>query len=94
MRVGDMRKLTIPPQMAYGPSGMRGTIPPNAWLVRALLLFLGWVLHTGGGAHVVSACVAVCRVEWTRQPACRSACTVLTHFRRRRPPHACSVTGV
>jgi hypothetical protein len=34
MRVGDKRKLTIPPQMAYGTSGVRGAIPPNAWLVR------------------------------------------------------------
>lgn len=32
MRVGDKRRLTIPPQMAYGGSGVRGTIPPNSWL--------------------------------------------------------------
>ena len=32
MRVGDKRKLTVPPQMAYGPSGIKGTIPPNATL--------------------------------------------------------------
>ncbi|KAL4422597.1 hypothetical protein ABPG75_008794 [Micractinium tetrahymenae] len=33
MRVGDKRRLTIPPQMAYGTSGVKGAIPPNAWLV-------------------------------------------------------------
>ncbi len=32
MRVGDKRKLTVPPQMAYGPSGIKGAIPPNATL--------------------------------------------------------------
>lgn len=32
MREGDKRKLVIPPQMAYGTSGVRGAIPPNAWL--------------------------------------------------------------
>ncbi len=32
MRVGDKRKLTVPPQMAYGTDGVRGTIPPNATL--------------------------------------------------------------
>ena len=33
MRVGDKRRLTVPPQMAYGSQGVRGTIPPNATLV-------------------------------------------------------------
>ena len=33
MRVGDRRRLTIPPQMAYGPKGVKGSIPPNATLV-------------------------------------------------------------
>ncbi|CAH8304262.1 unnamed protein product [Eruca vesicaria subsp. sativa] len=31
MRIGDKRKLTIPPSMGYGTSGA-GEIPPNAWL--------------------------------------------------------------
>jgi len=33
MRVGDKRRLTIPPQMAYGASGVPGAIPRNATLV-------------------------------------------------------------
>ncbi|KAH7537907.1 hypothetical protein FEM48_Zijuj03G0142700 [Ziziphus jujuba var. spinosa] len=32
MRVGDKRRLTIPPSMGYGAKGAGGTIPPNAWL--------------------------------------------------------------
>ncbi|KAM7272352.1 hypothetical protein ACFE04_027015 [Oxalis oulophora] len=32
MRVGDKRKLTIPPSMGYGSRGAGGKIPPNAWL--------------------------------------------------------------
>lgn len=33
MRVGDKRKLTVPPQMGYGSDGVRGAIPPNATLL-------------------------------------------------------------
>ena len=32
MRVGDKRHLVIPAQLAYGSSGVKGTIPPNAVL--------------------------------------------------------------
>lgn len=33
MRVGDKRRVTIPPQMGYGASGAGKAIPPNATLV-------------------------------------------------------------
>ncbi|MDQ3068712.1 MAG: FKBP-type peptidyl-prolyl cis-trans isomerase [Acidobacteriota bacterium] len=39
MRVGGVRRLIIPPSLAYGAAGSGSAIPPNAWLVFDIEMF-------------------------------------------------------
>jgi FKBP-type peptidyl-prolyl cis-trans isomerase FkpA len=38
MKVGEKRRLTIAPELAYGAAGFPGAIPPNSTLVFEITL--------------------------------------------------------
>ena len=61
MKVGGIRRLTIPSQMAYGEAGRPPTIPPSSDLVFIIQLedALHWTdISQGDGEEVTGQCVA------------------------------------